>query len=133
MKLARPRPFLAARRVLFAAAIVLTAGNCTLNVDVNGPSVIIKDAGDNQTAPRSTQLPEPFTVLVANQFGQSLKNVTVTWSILSGGGSLSETSNKTIEGGVSSVTYTTGPTAGTATIQARVSGISPVVFTVTVT
>jgi hypothetical protein len=133
MKLARPRSFLGARRILFAAAIVLTAGDCTLNVDVGGPNVIIKGNGDNQTAPTNTQLTEAFTVLVANQFGQSLENVTVSWTILTGGGSLTVTSDKTDAGGVASAKYTTGPAAGTATIQAKVSGVPPVVFAVTVT
>lgn len=58
--------------------------------------------------------------------------MTVVWTVLAGGGSISETSNMTVEGGVSSVTYTTGPTAGTAQIQAKVSGIPPGVFSVTI-
>jgi hypothetical protein len=86
-----------------------------------------------QTAPANTQLPVPFTILVVNQFGEKLRNVTVNWSITAGGGSLSETSNRTDESGLSSVTYTTGPTPGTATIQAKVSGIPPLSFTVTIT
>ena len=95
--------------------------------------MIVKQSGEPQTALANTQLTDPFKVIVVDQFGKPLVDVTVTWTILSGGGSLSETSNKTDEGGVSSVTYTTGPTAGTATIQARVSGVPPVVFTVTIT
>jgi len=133
MMLTSPSPYFAVRRLLFAAVVVLVATACSLNVDVNGAAAIIKDGGDNQTAPVNTQLPEPFTVVVTNQFGQALKNVTVNWVILSGGGSLSESSNITVEGGASSVTYTTGPAAGTATIQAVVSGVSAVVFTVTIT
>lgn len=131
--LTSPSPYFAVRRLLFAAVVVLIASDCSLNVDVNGAAAIIKDGGDNQTAPVNTQLPEPFTVVVTNQFGQALKNVTVNWVILSGGGSLSESSNITVEGGASSVTYTTGPATGTATIQAVVSGVSAVVFTVTIT
>lgn len=133
MSLARPRPFSAARLILSAASIVFATNGCSLNVAVNGPTVIVKYAGDNQQAPANTQLTGPLTVLVANQFGQSMKNVTVTWAIVSGGGSLSETSNQTAEGGLASVMYTTGPTAGTATIQARVSGIPPVAFGITIT
>lgn len=133
MNLTRPRSFLAARRILFTAVIVLTAADCTLNVDVGGPNAIIKGNGDNQTAPTNTQLTEAFTVLVANQFGQSMENVTVSWTILTGGGTLTVINDKTEAGGVAKAQYTTGPTAGTATIQAKVSGVPPVVFTVTVT
>ena len=133
MNLARPRSFIAARRILFGTSIALAAGACTLNVDVGGPTAIIKGNGDNQTAATNTQLTEAFTVLVANQFGQSMANVSVSWTILTGGGLLTVTSDKTDAGGVAKAQYTTGPTAGTATIQAKVSGVPPVVFTVTVT
>jgi len=132
MKLFRPRRVSVAR-IVFAAAIAVVVGGCTLNVDVNDPSVLIKHAGDTQTGPANTPLPVAFEVIVLDQFGNSLKNVTVDWTVLAGGGSVSETSNQTVEGGVSSVTYTTGPTAGTAQIQAKVTGIPPVVFSVTIT
>ena len=131
MKLLRRHRISIARFLVGVIAVVASA--CTLNVDVNDPSVLIKHAGDTQTAPANTALPVAFEVIVLDQFGNSLKNVTVDWIIVAGGGSVSETSNKTIEGGVSSVTYTTGPTAGTAQIQAKVSGIPPVVFSVTIT
>jgi hypothetical protein len=121
-----------ARHALFAAAVALAVGGCSLNVDVNDPVAIIKTT-DNLTAPTNTQLTEPLSVLVTNQFGQPVANVVVSWTILSGGGALSAASNRTDEGGVSRVNYTTGATAGTATIQAQTSGIPPVTFTVTVT
>lgn len=133
MKLARSRRLLVLRRILFATAIVLAADNCSLNVDVGGPTAIIKGNGDKQTAPVNTQLTEALTVLVANQFGQPLEDIVVNWSILAGGGSLSSPTSQTDAGGVASVNYTTGPTAGTATIQARVSGVPAVVFSITVT
>src|ERR1051325_2120231 len=131
MKFLSPRNLTLARRVFLAVGTAIVAGACTLNVDVNDPSVLIKHAGDAQTAPANTALPVAFEVIVLDQFGNSLKNVTVEWTILAGGGYLSETSNQTVEGGVSSVTYTTGATAKKAQIQARVSGIPPVVFSVT--
>ncbi|HET9637002.1 MAG TPA: hypothetical protein VFP26_13830 [Gemmatimonadaceae bacterium] len=133
MKLASPRRSFLARWMLFAALIAITASGCTLNVGVNDPAVVVKHAGDGQAGPTNTALPVAFEVLVLDQFGNSLKNVVVDWTIVSGGGSLSETSNKTVEGGVSSVTYTTGPTAGTAQIQAKAAGIPPVTFSVTIT
>jgi hypothetical protein len=122
-----------ARRIVYVAAAVLAVSACTLNLDVNDPSVVLKRAGDGQAGPANTPLPAPFEVVVLDQFGNSLRNITVEWTILTGGGSLSETSNQTVEGGVSSVTYTTGPTAGAAQIQAKVSGIPPVTFSVTIT
>jgi uncharacterized GH25 family protein len=131
MKLPCPRPT-SLRYGLTIALVALSVVGCSLNVDVNDPVAIIKTT-DQQTAPTNTQLPDPLSVLVTNQFGQPVPNVTVNWTIVSGGGTLSASSDLTDEGGVSSVTYTTGPTAGTVTIQAQTSGIPPVTFTVTVT
>jgi hypothetical protein len=119
------------RPALLAAAILLGLGGCSLTVDVNDPVAIVKSS--DQTAPTNTQLTEPLSVLVTNQFGQPVANVVVSWTIVSGGGTLSESSNRTDAGGVSRVNYTTGATPGTVTIQAQTSGIPPVTFTITVT
>jgi hypothetical protein len=132
VRIIRPRRFSVAR-ILLAAAVAVAGSGCTLNVEVNDPSVLIKQAGDTQSGPANTALPVAFEVIVLDQFGNSLKNVTVDWTVLSGGGSVSESSNMTVEGGASSVTYTTGPTAGPAQIQAKVKGIPPVIFSVTIT
>jgi len=128
-----PRFSRAMRGLLFAAATIGSVGDCSLEVGTNIPSTMIKESGDTQTAAINTQLPVPFTILVVNQNGEILSNVPVTWTITSGGGSLSETSNKTNESGLSSVTYTTGATSGTATIDVKVHGIPPLTFTVTIT
>ena len=130
MKIFRPR--LSASRAVFAALLVFVVGACSLNVEVNDPVAIIKTT-DNLTAPTNTQLSEPLSVLVTNQFGEPIGSVTVRWTILSGGGTLSDEAVRTDAGGVSKVNYTTGATPGTATIQAQTSGIPPVTFTVTVT
>ena len=120
-------------------AVVLAligAGGCTLNTDVSvGPAGLIKvPDSDGQTAPTSTALPRPLSVIVVNQFGERLRDATVTWTITSGGGTLSATSTQTDETGVASVNYTTAATAGQAVIQASVAnGVLRVTFDVTVT
>ena len=129
----RPRFSRAAHALFFAAATIGSFGDCSLEVGTNTPSTMVKESGDTQSAAVNTELPVPFTILVVNQFGELLRNVTVTWTITAGGGSLTETSNKTNESGLSSVTYTTGPTPGAATIDAKVHGIPPLTFTVTIT
>jgi len=105
---------------------------CTLTTETNDPAQMVKTNGDQQTAPVNTMLPLPFEVIVVNQFGEPLKNVTVNWTITAGGGSVSSTPTLTDETGKSSVTYTTGPTSGTATVNAQVHGLFPVIFTVTI-
>jgi len=117
------------------ALIVTLAGvsGCTLNTDVSGPSGILKFSGDPQPTAANTALAAPLQVIVFSQFGERLQNVTVTWTIVSGGGTLSAASTLTDDGGVASVDYTTGPTAGQAKVQARVSGLPALTFNITVT
>ena len=114
---------------------LLATGGCTLNTDVSvGPAGLIKAAGDGQTAATSTTLPTPLGVIVVNQFGERLPDVAVSWTITTGGGTLSAASTQTDELGVASVAYTTGMTAGQAVIQASLpGGILVVAFLVTVT
>ena len=126
----RPRVFV---RALSAVLLLTVATACSLNVDVDDPAVIAKNGGDEQTVGVNTVLPTPFSVLITTQFGHLLPGVTVNWSIVSGGGSLSQSSSATNEGGIASVNYTTGGTTGTALITAQVHGIPPVTFTVHIT
>jgi hypothetical protein len=120
-------------------AVVLAligAGGCTLNTDVSvGPAGLIKvPEGDGQSAAISTALPLPLSVIVVNQFGERLNTTTVTWTIMSGGGTLSAPTTVTDETGTASVNYTTGPTAGQALIRASVvNGSLLVTFSVTIT
>jgi len=121
------------RRKLAMLITLVASTGCTLNTDVSDPAAIINFSGDQQSAPTNTALPTPLVVLVVSQFAQPLQDVTVTWTIASGAGSLSAASSQTDANGLASVTYTTGPTAGAAVIQARVSGVPPITFNITIT
>jgi hypothetical protein len=128
------RPTLFSRIIpLFIGMVALSS--CSLNTDVSGPSTVVKVSGDNQSEPINTALPTPLSVIVVTQFGEPVKNVTVTWSETSGsavGGTLSATTTLTDATGIASITYTTGPNTGLVTIQAKVSGIPALSFLVTV-
>ncbi len=128
----RLRLVLSPRKAVFLLVLVAVSG-CTLNTDVSGPSAVIKYSGDQQTGPANLALPVPLTVIVVNQFGGTVKDVTVSWVITAGGGSLSAPATLTDESGIASVIYTTGPTPGQAIIQARVNGILPLSFSITIT
>jgi hypothetical protein len=130
-----------ARKVAVLLALVVASG-CSLNTDVNGPALIAPLGSITLTAPTNTALAAPLQVLVASQFGEPLRNQTVTWTIATGGGTLSVTggasSTTTItsitdDSGIAEVNYTTGASAGTTTIRARVGEVPPITFTVTVT
>jgi len=118
---------------LRALAVIMggaAISGCTLNTDVSAPGGLIKYSGDQQVAAPNTELPTQLGVLVVNQFGERLKNVTVNWSIASGGGSLSSNVELSDDSGVASGSYTTGPTAGQAVIQAQVHGVPALSFNI---
>ena len=120
------------RAVALIVAFAALSG-CTLNTDNSGPGALIRYSGDGQTAAVNTPLASPLQLLVVNQFGQTLKNITVNWSIAAGGGTLSASATQTNDGGIAEVNYTTGPTTGTAIINAQVSGLFPLSFSATIT
>ena len=51
-------------------------GACSLATDLTAPGAMIKYTGDMQTAAVNTALPAPLAIIVVNQFGDRLKNVT---------------------------------------------------------
>ena len=119
----------------FAVLLALAAASgCSLEAtDLSQPVNVVKWSGQpSQAVPTNTPLTAPLQVIVVNTFGQTLPDVTVNWTIVSGDGMLSAATSTTNDGGIASINYTTGPTAGTTAIQARVSGLSPVTFTVPV-
>jgi hypothetical protein len=126
------RHALSPRNIALLITLVAASG-CTLNTDVSGPAAIIKFGGDGQAEPTNTTFPTPLAVLVVTQFGEPVHNATVNWTIRSGGGTFDAPSTLTGENGVASVSYTSGATAGAVVIEARVSGVPPLTFNLTVT
>ena len=120
-----------ARTVLLLASLVVAA--CSDSTEPRTPTAIAVVSGDAQSAVVGAILPNPFVVSVTDQDGQALRDVTVTWAISAGGGSLSTATSVTDASGQAQATYTAGATEGTATITATVSGLTAVTFTVTIT
>jgi hypothetical protein len=87
-------------------------------------------SGNNQVGPVSQNLTDSLTVRVMSSLGQAAPGIGVTWSVLSGGGSLSSTSSTTDSQGLARVAFSPGQFPGTNTVQAAISG-SAVVFTET--
>ncbi len=122
------------RTLLFAAggytgvtssAITLTAGPAT-QIAVN--------AGNTQTAVAGTTLPTPPSVIVRDASSNVVSNVSVTFAVASGGGSLTGGSATTNASGIATVgSWTLGTTAGANTLTATSTGLSgsPVTFTAT--
>jgi hypothetical protein len=84
-------------------------------------------SGDSQTVVAGTPA-VPLVVEVVGSNGQPLGNVSVTFSVDSGGGTLSQATTVTDPAGLARSTYTAGTKVGTATILAYVSDF-PIHFT----
>lgn len=97
------------------------------------PAALVVVSGGGQSAAPGTALAQPLVVRVDNASSQPLANVTVTWSVLSGGGTLSTTSTTTGTDGRTQVTYTLGPAAGANQIRAAVAGAAGLTATFTAT
>ncbi len=83
-------------------------------------------SGYNQTGLIGEPLAEPFVVRVRDrsQDNKPLEGVRVTFTVLTGGGSLSTTTAITDQDGLAKTTLTLGNEAGTNTVEARAEGVS---------
>ena len=110
------------------------------------PHRLTKVSGDGQEGPASTQLDEPFVVLVSDEEGAAMVGVAVTFSVTAGGGMLSSTTDTnscifklsqssitatTDANGQASTRLTLGSEPGTNTVSATVEGLEPEPFTAT--
>ena len=92
------------------------------------PGSISKTGGDAQVGAAGTALPESLVVIVKDQGGAPLGGVTVTFTIPSGGGSVSPTSQLTSAAGIARTRRTLGPGAGTQLVTATAGSLAPVQF-----
>ncbi|MFI5207306.1 MAG: Ig-like domain-containing protein [Gemmatimonadales bacterium] len=120
-----------------AGAIVVTASDTTatpatfyLTAMPAAPSAMTSVSGDAQSGAAGSQLSLPMVVLVADQYGNPVSGVTVTWTT-SGAGTLSTTSSQTDASGHAQTTLTLDGTAGSQTVTASATGLTNVVFTAT--
>lgn len=88
---------------------------------------------NNQNARVGTTLSDSLTVTVLSSSSSPLRNVTVTYGVVSGGGSVAGSSVVTDSNGTATLgVWTLGPVAGTNTLRATISGTSTsVLFTAT--
>src|SRR3954471_10072279 len=116
-----------------AALAVAGCGGGDSTVQPVVPSTIAQSAGMDQTGVVGSALADSLTVRVTNSQGNPAPNVTVTWSVLSGDGTVSPGSSITDANGVASALFTLGPAEGQQQAQAAVAGLtgSPVIFTAT--
>lgn len=87
--------------------------------------------GQGQVAPAGEQLAVRPTVEVVGDFGGPIPEAEVTFTVTSGGGSVSTVTAMTDSAGVASVDWVLGPTPGPNTLQASRPGFSNGIFSAT--
>jgi hypothetical protein len=90
-----------------------TSGNFTIAPDI--PTRMTIESGDNQRAPAGSTI--TIAVLIADTFGNPVPGRTVTWSVLTGGGSMASPTSQTDNSGIARMQWTLG--AGTGNQSAR--------------
>ena len=91
------------------------------------PPTLTSVSGNNQIAAAGTVLENPFVVEVRDGDGNLLEGIVVTFTVLTGGGSLSDTTRTTDANGRAASTLTLGAEAGTNTVEVSIEGASETV------
>lgn len=99
--------------------------------DTTDDFTVAAAGGDAQTGTVGEPLDNALRVQVTGADGSGVSGETVTWSVASGGGSLSASSTTTDGSGYAQVNWTLGTTAGTQAASATVSGAGSVGFSAT--
>ncbi len=92
-------------------------------------------SGNAQSGSVSTPLTNPFVVKATSATGAAVAGVAVTFSVTSGGGSLTASNVTTDSSGLASTTLVLGTSAGPNTVSATAAGLvgNPITFTATAT
>jgi YVTN family beta-propeller protein len=98
---------------------------------VPAPTSLVRISGDQQTGGTGTPLALPFVVRVLANDGLGVKGTVVSFSALTGGGSVVPPTVVSDTGGFATAAGTLGATPGSNTYQALVAGLPPVGFTAT--
>ena len=95
------------------------------------PQSVTKVRGDGQSGPVDSLLPDSLVVLVADQYGNPTVGVSVAWSVVKGGGTLTPTSSTTDSVGQAATLWSPGD-SGADSARATVPGVAPVTFAASV-
>ncbi|MCO5170525.1 MAG: Ig-like domain-containing protein [Planctomycetes bacterium] len=95
-----------------------------------GPvAALAKVSGDAQGGPPATALAEPLVVMARDAFGNAVGNVQVSFTVATGGGSLTPTTAATNAQGLAATRLTLGPNPGQNAVRAAAAGVTAVTFT----
>jgi hypothetical protein len=116
-------------------AIVVAIAACSSGEGTStGAIALAPAAGDAQSGLAGSALSLPLVVRVSQNGRATTYGKNVTWSVVSGGGSLSSQTSTVDYFGQSAVLFTLGPAFGPQSVRAVIDGVTnPVTFTATAT
>src|SRR5262245_30876346 len=119
-------------RLSFVASLAAlgTLSSCTEPKFDSTPATITVSGNPATSGTVGVPLPTPITVVVKNAGGESIPDASVLFAVTGGGGTVGSAAVLTDTAGKATTTWTLGPTAGTQTATATVTGLAPVTFTV---
>src|SRR5881296_2236854 len=92
---------------VIGAVGLAAAWACNAGTALGPPAQLLKGSGDAQSWYFNNPLPVPFTVQVVDANNRALSGVSVSWTIITGQGSLSPNPSITDSKGVATSVYTT--------------------------
>jgi hypothetical protein len=123
-------------RGIAAGALVVAAACSDSNSTTATPvatTITASSATNGQTGVAGTALAQPISVQVEDQSGTAMANAAVTWTVVSGGGSVASTTSATDASGSATVVWTLGPVAGVDSVRASIGTGASAVITATAT
>lgn len=122
----------AGQNVLSAASGTLQSVSFTATSVAGAAASLSRNGGDNQSVQAGSAVPVPPSVLVRDANGNPTSGVSVTFAVVSGGGSITGATAVTNAAGVAAVgSWTLGGSPGVNSLSATASGLPPVTFTAT--
>lgn len=121
-----------------ATAVALTAVNMAVlacNKDsantapLVGTSIVANSATNAQATTVGQPTPQPVSVVVTDQNGNPIQNVTVTWTVVNHAGTTGAASSQTDASGTASTTWTVDTTARTDSLTASIFAGASVTMT----
>jgi hypothetical protein len=123
----------AGQQTLTAAASSLGAITFTAVAAPGAPASLAVSSGNAQTGEVGAALANPIAVVVRDQDGNPVPDVTVNFSATSGGGQITPSSALTSRQGIASATWVLGTSAGQQAAQASVAALPAVTFSANAT
>ena len=101
----------------------LLSRGVTVDFDNQAHPALLKISGDNQNGVFGAALSTPLVVELQDENGSTLAEVSVTFAVVAGGGTLSTQTTTTDENGRAQTTLTLGPNLGTNAVKVSAVGI----------